>query len=207
MRWQNWLDWLVFTRRPRPYDAHILRLLETIAQTPTGAPLVAYVHRRWPRIEWGTPPVGTAFTFPWPIEAIIMRDTGDEASNIEVLAHELAHMARWRGHIVGSLEQEYDAYLTGVRVRAEWEGLDWRDPSGPATERWPLLFGPDASPKRFMEWVRTRNAFYALLPWRQPRTLPELVQALARQIRFGVCLMMKKKCEETPKTQTAGAKD
>lgn len=192
MRRCEYLDWLVFTRQPRPYDARILHLLEAIAQTPTGAPLVAYVLRRWPRIVWGRPPVGKAFAFPWPLETIIIRDTGDEATNLEVLAHELAHLARWRGHLVGSLEQEYDAYLTGVRVRAEWEGLDWRDPNGPAARRWPLLFGHEASPQRFMAWVRSRNAFYALLPWNQPRTLPEVVRALVTQAGFGVKMLLKR---------------
>ncbi|HBY98281.1 MAG: hypothetical protein M5U01_23300 [Ardenticatenaceae bacterium] len=169
----------------KQYDPRIARYLDEIAQTPTGKPLVAWVRRHRPAISFGTPITGGAFTYPWPFKKIVIKDDYGEEWQRETLAHELAHMIRWHGNFVGSLEQEYDAYRVGAQVRCEHDGCDWRDPHGQAAQWYPDLFGPGATPGAFMAALRQRDPFYAVLPWQQPATIWGIAGALARQFLFG----------------------
>lgn len=170
----------------KQYHPRIARYLDEIAQTPSGRPLVEWVRRHQPEIVFGTPITGGAFTYPWPLKKIVIKDDYGEEWQRETLAHELAHMVRWNGHLVGSLEQEYDAYRIGAQIRCELAGCDWRRPDGQAASWYPDLFGPGATRDAFITALRRRDPFYAILPVQQPRTIWEVARALAHQAAFGI---------------------
>jgi hypothetical protein len=169
------------------YDPLIRRYLEEIERTPTGRPLIEWVREHQPDIEFGNPRFASgAFTYPWPIRKIVLTEAFGEEWERETIAHELAHMVRWSGHLVGSLQQEYDAYRIGAQVRCEHAGEDWRDPKSKAARWYPELFGPDASPEKFQESLKDRDPFYAELPWKQPSSILEVIRSMARQASFAV---------------------
>lgn len=173
------------------YEPRIARFLEEIASTPTGYPLVDWVTLHWPRIEYGEPLMGGAFAYPWPFARIVLRDAYGETWQREVIAHELVHLIRWRGHLVASLEQEYDAYLTAARVRCEWAGWDWSAPDPEAVKHYPLFFGPRANRQAYMLRLRERLPFYAVLPWSQPRAPLPIAAAMVRQGLFGLTTLLR----------------
>ncbi len=169
------------------YDPTLARLLSEVAQTPTGWPLIDWVQLHWPVIEYGEPPPGLgAFCYPWPVARVIIKNAWSEDWQRKTLAHELVHMIRWRGHLVGSLEQEYDAYRTEAQVHCEWHGWNWMEPDAKAIENYPLFFGPAASRDEFMRQLPSRAQFYAILPWNQPRTPLGIARAMAQQGLFGL---------------------
>ncbi|MBA3532346.1 MAG: hypothetical protein H0T73_10535 [Ardenticatenales bacterium] len=172
------------------YEPRIARYLEEIASTPTGWPLVDWVRLHWPNISFGVPLTGGAFAYPWPLARVVLRDAWTEEWQREALAHELVHMIRWRGHLVGSLEQEYDAYLTAAKVCCEWNGWDWRKPEEEAIKHYPLFFGPAADKDEFKRQLPDRLAFYSVLPWDQPYTPPAIAAAMLQQSWFGVRLIL-----------------
>lgn len=174
----------------RQYDPRIATLLEEIASTPTGWPLIDWVRLHWPPIEYGQPITGGAFAYPWPFARVVLKDAGSVDWQRETLAHELSHMIRWRGHLVGSLEQEYDAYLTAARVRCEWAGWDWTVPDPEAVRHYPLLFGPTADKDEFKRRLPGRLAFYGILPWEQPYQPLPIMRAMLRQGLFGARTMI-----------------
>lgn len=177
---------------PKPYDPRIEQYLEEIARTPTGWPLVDWVRLHHPRIEWGVPMAGGAFAYPWPFARIVIGDEGSEQWQREAIAHELVHLMRWRGHLVASLEQEYDAYLTSAKVRCEHNGWDWTTPDPEAVAAYPLFFGPRADKDEFKRQLRQRLPLYAILPWEQPYDLPGIAVAMIRQSLFGARTMIGK---------------
>jgi hypothetical protein len=172
------------------YDPRIARYLEEIGSTPTGWPLVDWVRLHWPKISFGIPLTGGAFAYPWPLARVVLRDAWTEEWQRETLAHELVHLIRWRGHLVGSLEQEYDAYLTAAKVRCEWNRWDWRTPDEEAVKHYPLFFGPGANKEQFKRELPNRLPFYGVLPWEQPYSAPAIAKAMAQQGWFGVGLMV-----------------
>jgi hypothetical protein len=168
------------------YDPRITKMLEEIATTPTGWPLVDYVRLHWPRITYGTPAFGGgAFAYPWPFSRILLMDVSTEEWQRETLAHELVHLVRWRGHLVGSLEQEYDAYLTAAKVRCEFRGWDWTQPDEQAIKHYPLFFGPKANKAEYKRQLPSRLAFYSALPWEQPYAPLPIFKAMLEQTFFG----------------------
>lgn len=173
----------------KTYEPRIARYLEEIGSTATGWPLVDWVRLHWPKINFGKPMTGGAFAYPWPLARIVIMDAGSEEWQRETIAHELVHMVRWRGHFVGSLEQEYDAYLTAAKVRCEWNGWDWRIPHEQVIKYYPLLFGPAANKEEFKRQLPTRLAFYGALPWDQPYNPVGIAAALAKQGAFGTKLV------------------
>ena len=94
-------------------------------------------------------------------------------------------MVRWRGHLVDSLEQEYDAYFTAAKVRCEWEGWDWTEAHEQAVKHYPLFFGPKADKDEFKRRLPQRLAFYAILPWNQPYQLHLIIKEMLKQAAFG----------------------
>ncbi|MCB0076973.1 MAG: hypothetical protein KDD73_06070 [Anaerolineales bacterium] len=176
----------------RPYDPEIADLLNKVAATPTGWPLIDWVRLHWPRIEFGEPPPGSgAFCFPWPFARIIIKRIGSEDWRLETVAHELVHMFRWRGHLVGSLEQEYDAYLTAAKVRCEWRGWDWSLPDEEAIKHYPLFFGPNADKNEFKRRLPSKVPMYAVMPWQQPYDPLGIASALTRQGLYGMKTFLK----------------
>ena len=110
--------------------------------------------------------------------------------------------------MVGSLEQEYDAYLTAAKVRCEFNGWDWRDPEGEAAKHYPDFFGPKPNKAGYKENLKKRIPFYEVLPWDQPRGLLNTVSAMAKQTLFGARIVLKnlkkriaKDPDPTPKKQ------
>lgn len=192
-----------------PYEPRIAKMLEEIASTPTGWPLVDFVRLHWPRIAYGEPMSGGAFAYPWPLARIVLKDAADEEWQRETLAHELVHMTRWRGHLVGSLEQEYDAYLTAAKVRCEFRGWDWTEPDAEAVKHYPLFFGPKADKEEYKRQLPKRLDFYSVLPWQQPYSLLPILGAMVRQTLFGTQTMAKqlrKRREQKPKPDAANKK-
>ncbi len=171
----------------RQYDPRIAQFLEEIASTPTGWPLIDWVRLHWPRIQFGEPPPGLgAFCYPWPFASILIKDAWGDEWKRETIAHELAHMIRWRGHLVASLEQEYDAYLTAARVRCEFNGWDWRAPDELSVRHYPLFFGPGASKTEFKQQLPRKAPFYGVLPWEQPYSPVPILTAMAQQGWYGL---------------------
>jgi len=169
----------------RQYEPRIERFLAEIATTPTGWPLVDWVRLHWPKISYGRPLTGGAFAFPYPFARVVIKDAWSEEWQRETLAHELVHMVRWRGHLVDSLEQEYDAYFTAAKVRCEWNGWDWSEPHEQAVKHYPLFFGPKANKDEFKRTLPQRLDFYAVLPWHQPYQLHLIIKELLKQAAFG----------------------
>lgn len=180
------------------YEHRILQYLEEIASTPTGWPLVDWVRLHWPQIHFGTPLTGGAFAYPWPFARVVLRDEWGEAWQREALAHELVHLVRWRGCFVGSLEQEYDAYLTAAKINCEFHGWDWRKPDEEAMRRYPYFFGPDADEDTFKRKLPERLAFYGVLPWTQPTSPPAILAAMVRQGAFGAKLLLEEVKKRLP---------
>ena len=183
------------------YDPRIEQFLEEIARTPTGWPLVDFVRLHHPKIEWGVPMTGGAFAYPWPFARIIIGEAGSDEWKREALAHELVHLIRWRGHLVGSLEQEYDAYLTSAKVRCEHNGWDWTKPDAESIKHYPLFFGPKADKDEFKRQLRTRLPLYNVFPWQQPYEPIGIAVAMIRQGLFGskTLVQSKLKGREIPK--------
>lgn len=168
------------------YHPRIQKYLDEIEATPTGAPLVTWVrHHPFP-IMFGKPLFGAAFAFPFPLRAIVLLDMWGDEWLRETLAHELVHIVRWQKHMVASLEQEYDAYLTAAKVRCEHNGWSWIQPDENAIKHYPLFWGPKANAAEFKRKLPERLAFYGVLPWAQPRNPAGVVQALSKQAWFGI---------------------
>ncbi len=167
------------------YQPRIEAYLNEIEATPTGAPLVTWARRHPFPIQFGTPMFGAAFAFPWPFRRIVLLDNWGDEWLRETLAHELTHIVRWQKHSVGSLEQEYDAYHTAAKVRCEHNGWSWSTPDSEAVRHYPLFFGPAADENEFKRKLPERLAFYGVLPWMQPRTVPGVAKALVQQGWFG----------------------
>lgn len=188
----------------RRYDPRIEKYLEEIEATPTGAPLVTWVRRHPFPIHFGTPLFGAAFAFPFPFRRVVMLDNWGDEWLRETLAHELVHIVRWQKHMVGSLEQEYDAYLTAAKVRCEHNGWSWQKPDENAIRHYPLFFGAAADRDKFKRELPQRLAFYGVMPWMQPRTLMGVAKALGQQAWFGVRVgtpeIMKRLRPASPKT-------
>ncbi|MGH2543601.1 MAG: hypothetical protein ACRDIB_12420 [Ardenticatenaceae bacterium] len=175
----------------RQYDPRIARLLTEIATTPTGWPLVDWVRLHWPPIRYGDPPSGLgAFAYPWPFARIILKDAWTEEWQRETLAHEMTHLIRWRGHLVASLEQEYDAYLTAARVRCEYNGWDWMKPDEEAIRHYPLFFGPSADKDEYKRQLPSKATFYSILPWSQPRQPLTILLEMVKQGLHGLRLIL-----------------
>ncbi|HEX8684246.1 MAG TPA: hypothetical protein VF707_18155 [Ardenticatenaceae bacterium] len=173
------------------YEPHFAKLLEEIGSTPTGAPLIDWVRHHLPKIGYGQPLSGDAFAYPRPFQRMVVRRGIPEEAERELVAHELVHMVRWSGHMVGSLEQEYDAYLTAAKIRCEFNGWDWRDPEGEAAKHYPDFFGPKLNKAGYKENLKKRIPFYEVLPWDQPRGLLNTAAAMAKQTLFGARIVAK----------------
>jgi hypothetical protein len=183
------------------YEPRIAKLLEEIGSTPTGAPLIDWVRHHLPPIVYGQPMNGAAFTYPPPLRRIVVKNEGDDEWQRELIAHELVHMVRWSGHMVGSLEQEHDAYLTAAKIRSEFNGWDWRKPDPEVVKHYPQLFGAKANKDEFKKALRKRIPFYEVLPWEQPQGLVNSASAMAKQVWFGVRTALgglKKRVDKNP---------
>jgi hypothetical protein len=172
------------------YEQRIADRLVEIDSTPTGRIVVAWVRLHKPKITLGQPITGGGFTYPWPLDSIVISPEWDDNWLRGAIVHELQHVMKYGGPgtLFGSLEQERDACWLSSRVWAEYPP---NDPI-PAIDRpdyfekagWVLDQSPEAARRVIRD---TWGGFYKSLPELQPGRWPwQQLAAGWPQIIFGL---------------------
>lgn len=79
------------------YDQRVANLMLDIESTPTGRPYIEWVRKHKPRIDLGKPITGGGFTYPWPLDYIIITPVYDDEWLRGAIAHELLHLVKYGG--------------------------------------------------------------------------------------------------------------
>jgi hypothetical protein len=169
------------------------RMLE-IELTPTGRPMISWVRKRRPKILLGQPITGGGFTYPWPLDYIVISPEPDDEWLRGAVAHELVHLIQFGGPgtIGGSLEQERIATWVSAKI---WTEYPPDDPTPPQQRPgyyekagWVL----DQPPEIVRGIIRdTWGGFYKNIPELQPGPWPwQQLAAGWPQIVFGIKILL-----------------
>jgi|GEM_PF-6293824 len=176
------------------YEQRIAERLLEIESTPTGKPMVEWVRKHKPKIVLGSPITGAGFTYPWPLDYIVIAPIPDDEWLRGALAHELTHLIEYGGPgtVFGSLEQERRATWVSAKIWAEYPP---DDPTPP--QQRPGYFEKagwvlDQPPDKVRQIIRdTWGDFYKTLPELQPGHWPwQQLAAGWPQIVFAIRLLL-----------------
>lgn len=157
------------------YDQRVAERLLEIESTPTGQTFVEWVRKHRPRIALGRPITGGGFTYPWPLDYIVIVPDYDDEWLRGALVHELTHLIKYGGPgtLFGSLEQEREATWYAAKFWTEYppgEITPPQDRPGYVEKAgWVLDQPPDVVRKIIRD---TWGGFYQHIPELQPGHWP-----------------------------------
>jgi hypothetical protein len=166
----------IATEQRAQEQRQIVRMLEEIRTTPTGAQAVHELRRRRYQVRFGQPLGGGAFTYPWKV--ITLRRGYPYETTLGMLIHELGHVLFISDHThlwSGSVEQEYQASRFWAQVSRELNRLPDR-----LEEKW---LGPEPDISSLYDEIRRPSLWHRMaLPTSQPRGIGDKIWALWQAI-------------------------
>ena len=176
------------------YDQRVANLMLDIESTPTGRPYIAWVRKHKPRIDLGKPITGGGFTYPWPLDFIVITPVYDDEWLRGAISHELLHLVKYGGPgtLFGSLEQEREATWVSAKVWTEFPPDDLTPPQdrpGYFDKAGWVLDQPPAVVRKIIR--DTWGGFYQSIPELQPGHWPwQQLIAGWPQIVYAIRLML-----------------